>query len=141
MKHIGKQNKGLRTPYAVCLGLLVSLIISAILTGVIAAAVSKEALSFSGAIIAVPFIQLLASFAGCLFACFTTENDKAISSGAVCSLYYILEIACSGLLLDGISGEFWIGLIASIGGWMAAIFLCTREKTTHKRAKHRKSYS
>ena len=141
MKHIGKSNKGINVPYAVCFGLGVSFLISAILTGTITALISSENLSFGSTVFAVPVIQLLSAFAGCLLAGLTSENDKAIASGAVGALYYLLLIGCSGLFLNGVSGGFWIGLLTVFTGWLAAFFLCTREKSSARKAKHRKSYS
>ena len=141
MKHIGKQNKGMNIPCAICLGWGTSILASVILTGAITAFVLNENLSFDSTVFAVPVIQLLSSFAGCLLAGLTSENDKAVASGAVGALYYLMLIGCSGLFLDGVSGGFWIGMLTVFAGWLAAFFLCTREKLSGRKVKHRKSYS
>ena len=130
MKNVGRQKVDKSVLYAVCMGLVSAVILSTIFIGIATALVSNESLSLNPAILAMSIIQFLSAFVGCMISGLTVRDNKVVASGAVFGVYYLLLIGVSALFMNGISGKFWIGLLATVIGCVAAIFLCTRKKTT-----------
>ena len=122
-------------------GLGTAMVLSVVFVGVLTLLISKESISIQTVTLATVIMQLLSAFVGCVITGQVVYESKVLASGVVALAYYVLLIGTSALFLDGISGDFWIGFIAIAAGFMAALYLSVREKSSGKRSKRRRAYS
>lgn len=141
MNNMGRQKMNKPAIFVSCIGVLLVVIISLVLSGIIAAFVSDERLSLHTAKLLIPIIQFISVLFGGIFAGKNAYGNKIIAVGTVGGVYYLTLIGVSALILNGISEEFWIGMIAIIAGCLCAFLISARKKSTIKRGKHRRVYS
>ncbi len=139
MKKIRSQKRDKTMPLSAGIGTSVAALVSVVCVCVLALLISGESLPLNTALLAMPAVQLLSAFLGCLVAGQTVSCNKSATCGIVCASYYVLLVGVSALFMQGISGEFWVGILMSVLGCLAAMFLCAREKSSAGKGRRKKA--
>lgn len=120
---------------AIGVGTLIAVFVSLVSVILIALGTCKEYVPLETATKIFPVVQIVSAFVGCLLSCKLTADNKLLCGGLTAAGYFLVLVGISCLFLEGISGDFWIGLIGAVAGWIAAILLITKlsNKTSNRR--------
>ncbi len=139
MKKIRSQKRDKTMPLAAGIGTLIAVLVSVVCVCVLALLISGESLPLNTALLAMPAVQLLSAFLGCMVAGQTVSSNKSAACGVVCAVYYVLLTGVSALFMQGISGKFWVGILMTVFGCLAAMLLCAREKSSTGKGKRKRA--
>ena len=139
MKKIRNQKRERSVALSAGIGISVAALVSMVCVGALTFLISGDSLPLSTAVFAMPAVQLLSAFAGCLIAGQTVSTNKSVTCGVVCASYYVLLVGVSALFMQGISGAFWVGILMTALGCLAAMFLSAREKSSAGKKKRKRT--
>lgn len=105
---------------------LIAVFISLASVILIALGITKEYVPLDTATKIFPVVQIVSVFVGCLLSCKLTADNRLLCGGLTTAGYFLVLVGISCLFFDGISGNFWIGLISAVTGWITAILLITK---------------
>lgn len=109
-------------------GLILALIVAMALSLIAALFITNEYLDITTSQFLTTITHLIAVFSGSLLTGEIMSDKKIPSVGVVCAGYIFTMVCLAILVFDGVSGNVFAGIAASIGGSVSAILLCTRRK-------------
>ena len=123
--------------FSVAIGLSVSIIMTILLSAIAAWLVSGERLPQSAITRATIPIQLIAAFFGCITAMIIGRKMPAVIASAYAASYFAILICTNILVLDSSFGGVGKGILAILGGAIAAVLIMLFVNRNGKRKKVR----
>lgn len=121
------------------IGLIAAIGITLLSSLLLPAEILKEVIKYETALILVPIVMFLSSFAGAMVAGKIAKDNGNAAIGIAIGLYILILVCCGFLFFDGMSQKAITGLFAILLGGGASLYL-SNIKINQKRRKgrHRK---
>ena len=123
------------------IGATISILLIIVLSLLSAMVINKNVIELDNSKIIAWAIVFLSCFTGSALAGKLSKGNKIASSGIVCAIVLIIQLAVAILLFDGIYNNIFVGILPVLAGFGCAILLKFKGKSqlsTKKRRGHRR---
>ena len=127
--------KNMTTVSACSIGVITGLIVTVLLILIGVLCISNEYIKLQNIGVIAALIQFVAVLVACIVAGKVTSNNQIVCCAATCCVYYLSSVASSLLFFDGVSSAALIGVIATILGFAASLFIVLGRKKRSARRK------
>ena len=124
-----------------CVGIVIAIAISIVMTLISALLISKEQLPLESQGILAVMIQFLSVLAGALWVGKSSKYNKMICCGILAATYCFILIGSAILFLEGVSDRIYTGLLACVAGCAIGVLLNTIRKPTKNRINRKRRVS
>lgn len=122
------------------IGGAIAVLLTALQSGIVSVFILNGYLDINILGIVALIIQLISAFFGVMIGVKITANNKILAGAFTAAGYYLVLLCCGLLFFDGIKGSALIGLISCAIGYLLALLLNSKGKTSRHRTRTRRQY-